>query len=103
MTGTIELSLACWAYMALAAYLFVHGVCVLNFMTKRTPVPQRLGYSLLTVGVGAAMIGPLYGYYEPHPSELLVYFGLSVYHTSRAIRIWRVNVRRTQRSKQVHS
>ena len=103
MTSTIELSLTCWVYIILAVYLFVHGVCVLNFMSSRTPYPQRLGYSIFTVGVAAAALGPLYGYVEPRPSEILILAGLAAYHTHRAIRIWRINIRRMMRGKHNHA
>lgn len=80
-------------------YLFIHGVCTLNFMSIRTALPERIGYSLFTVGVFAALISPLFMSRTPSVSEVLVLGGMVLFNASRTARMWRTFRRRLHHSK----
>ena len=78
----------------LFACLFVHGVCTINFMTKRTPWPRRLGYILFTIGSFAAAIAPIYGMGHLYAANLLIGCGMLLTQGYTTVRRWVVNTRR---------
>lgn len=59
------------------AILLGHALCVLNRMTRRSNHLYRLFYVLLGVGAVAVLSGPLYGYTEPPPGEVLLNVGMT--------------------------
>ena len=60
-----------------AAILLGHALCVLNRMTRRSNHLYRMFYVLLGVGAVAVLTGPLYGYTEPPPGEVLLNVGMT--------------------------
>lgn len=75
-----------WLNMTFCVGLFIHGVCVINLMTRKTPFVRRLGYSIFTVGVFASIMGPIYGMHHASPVDVLVSSGLLVYHIHMSVR-----------------
>lgn len=59
------------------AILLGHTLCVLNRMTRRSNHLYRLFCVLLGVGAVAVLTGPLYGYTEPQPGEVLLNVGMA--------------------------
>ncbi|TDY35081.1 hypothetical protein [Janthinobacterium sp. 75] len=59
------------------AILLGHALCVLNRMTRRSNHLYRMFYVLLGVGAVAVLTGPLYGYTEPPPGEVLLNVGMA--------------------------
>ena len=59
------------------AVLLGHALCVLNCMTRRSNHLYRMFYVLLGVGCLAVLTGPLYGYTEPPPGEVLLNVGMA--------------------------
>ena len=57
--------------------LLAHSLCVLNRMHRRSNHLNRLFYVLLGVGAVAVLTGPLYGYTEPPPGEVLLNVGMA--------------------------
>lgn len=87
-----------WMHFVLAIYLFIHGICTLNFMSKRTPIPRRLGYSIFTVGAFSMLLAPVYGVYHPSAGETLMCLGLVIYYGYSNIVLWRYNARKLSRA-----
>lgn len=94
---SFDIGLLGWAYLVFTVYLFIHGVCTLNLMTVKTPLAQRIGYTMFTVGVFSAALALFSDPHEPTFAEISVFFGLSIYHAYRASRLWRANVKRMKR------
>lgn len=59
------------------AILLAHSLCVLNRMHHRSNHLYRLFYVLLGVGAVAVVTGPLYGYTQPPPGEVLLNVGMT--------------------------
>lgn len=59
------------------AALLCHALCVLNHMNRHSNHFYRLFYSLLGVGAIAVLAGPLYGYTQPQPAEVLLNAGMT--------------------------
>lgn len=57
--------------------LLCHALCVLNRMSWRSNHFYRLFYVLLGVGALAVLAGPIYGYTQPPPGEVLLNFGMT--------------------------
>jgi hypothetical protein len=58
-----------------AAAALAHAVCAINHMDGRTWHVQRAFYIALALGAFAVLMGPLYGYRQPQPSEVLLNLG----------------------------
>lgn len=58
--------------------LFYHCICRLNSRKFPTVNLYSWGYKFLGLGSFASAIGPLYGYTEPHLSEVLMNVGILV-------------------------
>jgi hypothetical protein len=55
--------------------LLAHSMCILNRMNRKSNHFYRAGYVLLGVGALAVLAGPLYGYRQPQPAEVLFNIG----------------------------
>lgn len=58
------------------AAIVIHGVCVLNDMTKHTSLVLRVGYSLMVCGAAGQILAPLYGVALTMPGIPLLNIGL---------------------------
>lgn len=65
--------------------LFIQGVCFLNRMSCRTPLAQRLGYVLFTVGVFALLTGPYFGTHTASWAEVCAGAGSVLFRSQRTI------------------
>ena len=63
---------------AICLALFYH--CIRRLNSRKFPIVNLYswGYKFLGLGSFASAIGPLYGYTEPHPSEVLINIGILV-------------------------
>lgn len=82
-----------WAHVTFGAFLFIHGVCMLNHMSRQTPLVLRLGYCAFTLGVFSAMLEYLCGKESVTVSDLAVSGGLSVILGYRGFKMWYRNMR----------
>lgn len=71
------------------SYLFIQGVCLLNHMSKRTPLSQRLGYVVFTVSSFALLIGPFFCIATISWAEVGIGLGLALFRSHRLLLVWR--------------
>lgn len=91
MASILSISWLDWISTVLFTCLFVHGVCTINFMSKKTPWPRKIGYTVFTVGSFGSAIVPVYGMENIYISNLLVAAGLALVHGYQAGRRWASN------------
>lgn len=76
------------------SYLFIHGVCTLNLMNRKTHLLQRLGYICFTMGAFTLLIGPYFGLHRPCWAEVGFGAGLVLFHSKHAYYVWRKGYRK---------
>ncbi|MEH3087732.1 MAG: hypothetical protein PGN26_14630 [Xylophilus ampelinus] len=72
-----------------AAAVLAHAVCAINHMDGHTWHVQRVFYIAMALGAFAVMLGPLYGYRQPQPGEVLLNLGAAGVLLCRVWLDWR--------------
>ena len=64
--------------VVIAMGILIHGVCMINKMSKATLFVYVIAYSLLTVGAFAVVIGILYDKLSNEPPEIAMNLGVLI-------------------------